>query len=160
MKNKRPTTKRSWSDKLDSGEAHQIKPAPISIAGMRAGQIMLVPTARMIDDYIRAIPAGVSVDVKTMRTQLASKLGAEVTCPIYTGFHLRTVAEAAFEAFDLGAPLADVTPIWRVLDERTPTTTKVSFDARFILEQRAREGLSRAEPTTRERLRGRTRLPR
>ena len=160
MKNKTPTTKRSWTERLNADAPHEIKPAPISIAGMKAGQIMLVPTARMIDDYIRAIPRGASVDVKTMRTQLASTRGAEVTCPIYTGFHLRTVAEAAFEAFNLGAPLTDVTPIWRMLDDRTPTTNKLSFDPSFIFEQRTREGLARSQPTTRERLRGRSRSPR
>ena len=35
-----------------------VKPAPVSIAGMRAGQIMLVPTPRMIADFMSSVPAG------------------------------------------------------------------------------------------------------
>ena len=134
-------TNKSWAEKLNCTKPHEVKPAPISIAGMKAGQIMLVPTPKMIDDFIRAIPQGTSMDVKIMRQQLAAKYNAEVTCPIYTGFHLKTVAEAAFEAFNQGAPLNAVTPIWRVLDERTPTTKKLSYDTAFIFQQRLREGL-------------------
>ncbi|MEP6733689.1 MAG: hypothetical protein ABJE10_23790 [bacterium] len=138
--------KKSWSEKLESTAPHEIKRAPISIAGMRAGQLMLVPTPRMIDEYIRAIPKGHSVDVKRMRMELAEKFGTEVTCPIYCGFHLRTVAEAAFEAHQLGASLRDVTPFWRMLDERAPTTKKVSCGVAFIMKQRARERIPGRNP--------------
>jgi len=51
------------------------------------------------------------------------------------------VAEAAYEAYKKGAKLSAVTPVWRVLDEHTPTTKKLSCGAGFILDQRAREGL-------------------
>ena len=44
--------------------------------------------------------------------------GAEVTCPVTIGYHLRTVAEAAHEALERGAALADITPFWRVLNGR------------------------------------------
>lgn len=43
------------------------------------------------------------MDVKTLRTRRASKYKAEVTDPIIMGFHLRTVAETAYEAFNQGA---------------------------------------------------------
>ena len=55
------------------------------------------------------------MDLKTLRRQLAEKYKAEVTCPITMGFHLRTVAEAAFETHNAGARLSEVTPVWRVL---------------------------------------------
>ena len=134
-------TKTTWSEKLNSSKRHEVKPAPINIAGMKAGQIMLVPTARIVDDFIKTIPKGVSMDVKTMRAKLARKYKAEVTCPITTGYHLKTIAEAAFEAHQHGAKLREITPIWRVLDESTPTTKRLSYDPAFIMEQRAREGL-------------------
>jgi hypothetical protein len=54
---------------------------------------------------------------------------------------LRTVAEAAYEAHKKGAELRTITPVWRVLDERTPTTKKLSCGPGFILKQRAKEGL-------------------
>lgn len=133
---------KSWTEKLNAPAEVVIKPAPISIAGMRAGEIMLVPTSRLIDDFIRAIPQGAQMDVPTLRKTLAREHGTEVTCPIYTGYHLRTVAEAAHEALENGGSLADITPFWRVLDARTPTTRKLSFGAGFVAEQRRREGLT------------------
>jgi hypothetical protein len=133
--------KQTWAEKLDSSRPHEVKPAPISIAGMKAGQIMLVPSAKIVDAFIRTIPKGASIDVPTLRKRLARKYKAEVTCPITTGFHLKTVAEAAFEALGNGAKLTDVAPIWRVLDENSPTTKRLSCGPAFITKHRTREGL-------------------
>ncbi len=133
--------KKSWAEKLNSSRPHEVKPAPINIAGMKAGQIMLVPSAKIVDDFIRSIPKGSSIDVKTLRRKLARKYRAEVTCPITTGFHLKTVAEAAFEALEKGAKVNTIAPIWRVLDEHSPTTKRLSCGPSFIIDQRAREGL-------------------
>jgi hypothetical protein len=135
---------KTWTDKLISDDRHEVKPAPISIAGMRVGEIMLVPTARQIDDFIRALPKGAEMDVKTLRRAMANEHGAQVTCPITTGFHLRTIAEAAYEAYQRTGDVEATTPFWRVVNVETPTITKLSFDAAFVLEQRRREGLSDA----------------
>ena len=134
--------KKTWSEKLADPRPHEVKPAPIDIAGMKAGEIMLVPTPRLLDEFIRAIPRGASLDVADLRKAMAQRFGAEVTCPITTGFHLRTVAEAAFEALSGGAPLEALTPFWRVLDARAPTTKKLSFGSALIAAQRRAEGLS------------------
>jgi hypothetical protein len=114
----------------------------MDIAGMKKGEIMLVPTARMVDAYIRKLPPGANVDVRTLRHRLARQYDAEVTCPITTGFHLRTVAEAAYEAYQSGAALEEVTPFWRVLDEGSPTTGRLACGVAFVREQRAREGIA------------------
>src|ERR1041385_872378 len=106
-----PRPGKSWTDKLHDATPHAVKPAPIDIAGMRAGQMMLVPTPQIVDAYIRTIPPGTDLDLKTVRARLAAQFGAEVTCPITTGFHLRTVAEAAMEARRNGASLADIAPV-------------------------------------------------
>jgi hypothetical protein len=136
------SAKKSWCDRLADETPHVVKPAPIDIAGMKKGEIMLVPTERLVDDFIKAIPHGHSVDVKSMRRELARRHGAEVTCPITTGYHLRTVAEAACERLEEGASADEVTPFWRVLDAKTPTTKKVACGEAFVAEQRAREGLA------------------
>ena len=133
--------KRSWAEKLESARPHEVKPAPIDIAGMKAGQIMLVPSPRIVADFIATIPPGTAMDVKALRQALARKYGAEVTCPITMGFHLRTVAEAAYEAFAAGAEASRITPVWRVLDEHAPTTGRLSCGPAFIVDQQAREGL-------------------
>ncbi len=131
---------KSWTEKLDDGSP-VVKPTPRTVGDVVEGQVMLVPTARQVDDFIRAIPPGVKVDVRALRTALAIEHGAEVSCPVYTGYHLRTVAEAANEALERGMPLADVTPFWRVLDDATPTTKRLTFGTTLLKEQRAREGL-------------------
>lgn len=141
MTTKAATKARTWAEKMTSARPHEVKPAPIDIAGMKAGQIMLVPSPAIVDAFIRTIPRGTSMDVKALRSRLARRYRAEVTCPITMGFHLRTVAEAASEAYASGVPLAKVTPVWRVLDAKAPTTEKLSCGPGFILEQRRREGL-------------------
>ena len=133
--------KKTWSERLHDGTAHQIKPAPIDIAGMKAGQIMLVPTALMVDAFIRTLPKGRSLSAQQLREAMAAAHGAEVTCPITTGFHLRTVAEAAWEALAGGTPVGRLTPVWRVLPPDSLTLKKLSFDSAFIRHQREAEGL-------------------
>jgi len=130
---------KSWTEKLNAPAEPVVKPAPLSIAGMRAGQIMLVPTARMIADFMAAVPSGEAVDALTMRRQLAERHQAEVTCPIYTGYHLRTVAEAALEAHTAGVPVEAITPFWRVLHEQSPTTGRLPNGVAFVAARRAAE---------------------
>jgi hypothetical protein len=103
--------KKTWAQRLHDGKQPEVKPAPINIAGMKAGQIMLVPTAEQVDRFIRSIPRGQSLTAKELRGTLAAAHGAEVTCPITTGFHLRTVAEAAWETLAEGASVNSLTPV-------------------------------------------------
>ena len=131
---------KSWSDKLEQSKS-VVKPTPKTMGDVVEGQTMLVPTARQIDDFIRSIPSGVEMDVRALRTAMALEHGAEVTWPVYTGYHLRTVAEAAHEALERGQPLDAVTPFWRVLNENTPTTGRLSFGRDFVVGRRRAEGL-------------------
>lgn len=139
---------KSWSDKLDQGTP-VIKPTPRSVGDVVEGQTMLVPTARQVDDFIRSIPHGVDIDVRALRTAMALENGAEVSCPVYTGYHLRAVAEAAWEDLQRGAPIDRITPFWRVLDTRTPTTSRLTFGCDFVVGQRRAEGLAEAREEAR-----------
>jgi hypothetical protein len=132
---------KSWTDKLYAVEEATIKPSPRTVGDVVEGQTMLVPTARQVDDFMRTIPAGTSMDVKALRRGMAQAHGAEVTCPVYTGYHLRTVAEAAWEALERGVPIEEIAPFWRVLDESTPTTARLTFGAEFVRARRRAEGL-------------------
>lgn len=134
---------KSWRDKLDQGRA-VVKPTPRSVGDVVEGQTMLVPTARQVDDFIRSIPLGVDMDIRALRTALALENGAEVTCPVYTGYHLRAVAEAAWEDLQNGMPLEQLTPFWRVLDTKTPTTARLTFGKDFVVGQRRAENLPEA----------------
>jgi hypothetical protein len=138
-------TRRTWTEKLNAEAAVVVKPAPIDFAGMKAGEIMLVPTAGVIDAFVRELPRGRYTTIAAMRADLARRFGARVTCPIYTGFHVRTVAEAAFEAHSAGAPLTAITPFWRLIDERTATARRLACGLDFIRERRREEGLDRGQ---------------
>lgn len=134
------TAMKDWSQRLDAGSA-VVKRAPRRFGDIPEGALMLVPTARQLDDFLRTIPAGKQMSVRELRAALAGAHGADGTCPWTTGYHLRTVAEAAHESLERGAPMEQATPFWRVLDARTPTTGKLSFGAGFVAAQRRREGL-------------------
>jgi hypothetical protein len=131
---------KSWTDKLNAGKP-DMKPSPRTVGDVVEGQMMLVPTARQVDDFMRTIPAGASLSVKALRSAMAASQGAEVTCPVYMGYHLRTVAEAAYEALQRGVPVEQIAPFWRVLDDSTPTTERLTFGAEFVRMRRRAEGL-------------------
>lgn len=145
--------KKTWTEKLNAAPRHQVKPAPMDFAGMKKGEIMLVPSPRIVDSFIRSIPPGTSMDIKTLRQRLARKYRAQVTCPVTMGFHVRTVAEAAYEAHMQGTALDAITPFWRVLDEAAPTTRKLACGAAFVARLRAEEGIGSAAPVSRRRAR-------
>ena len=132
---------KSWNERLNTPGINGVKPTPRTIGDVVEGQPMLVPTARQVDDFIRSIPNGVEMDVRALRTALAIEHGAQVTCPVTIGYHLRTVAEAANEDLERGMELSAIAPFWRVLDTNAPTTKKLSFGAEFVAAQRKREGL-------------------
>lgn len=134
---------KSWNDRLNTPGINGITPSPRTIGDVIEGQPMLVPTARQVHAFIRSIPEGMDMNVRALRTALAIEHGAEMTCPVTIGYHLRTVAEAANEDLERGMALGDVAPFWRVVDASTPTTKKLSFGAAFVAAQRKREGLER-----------------
>jgi hypothetical protein len=135
------TARIKWTGRLHDDKPHEVKRAPISIAGMRKGQLMLVPSARLVDDFVRTVKRGHSMDARQLRVALAAASGAEVCCPITTGFHLRTVAEAVGEALARGVAIGRVTPVWRVLPPGAPTLRKLSYDPALLMRQRRFEGL-------------------
>lgn len=135
------TKQKTWNEKLLSSKPHQIKRLDKSFAGMKAGQQMLLPSPKLIDDFIHAIPEGESIDISLMRQTLAKRHQADVMCPIATGFALKIVAEAAFEQLAEGEAIENITPVWRVLDKKSPTLKKVSFDPAIALNQRELEGI-------------------
>ena len=126
--------------KSSTPRTHQVNPAPMDIAGMKKGEIMLIPTPKIIDAFIAKIPRGQSMDVKTFR-QDSRRYKAEVTCPITTGFHLRAVAEVALEKLKGGAELTEITPFWRCWMKVAPTTARLSCGVTFVKKQRKAEGI-------------------
>ena len=134
--------KKTWQQKLDIDQQPQVKKSEKDFAGIRNGQLMLIPTPRMVDAYIRQIPRGKQVDPQTMRRDLAAENHAEVTCPLTTGIFIRIAAEAAWEQYQKGTPLKQLTPFWRVINEKSPTAKKLSFGTEFLKKMREGERLT------------------
>ena len=130
---------KTWTEKFNSSKPFQVKVASSDFGDMKRGQMMLLPDTRVVDTYIRSLDYGHMEDIKTMRGNLAAAHKAEVSCPVVTGIQLRIVTEAAFEAYEAGTPIDEITPVWRVIDEKAPLLKKISFDPQFILDQRAIE---------------------
>jgi len=98
--------------------------------------------ADLTDVYINEIPEGVSVDLKTMRLDLAIEHQADNSCPVTTVIFLRIVSEVAFENYQKTNNLTSITPFWRVVDTKMPIAKKLSCGIDFINNQRKKEGLS------------------
>lgn len=129
----------TWAERIAASDGVDIRPVPEGRRGMTPGKAMLYPSARMVNDAIREIPAGQSITPKELRALLADRHDAEYTCPVTTTMMLRIVAEAANEARGNGSPVSEVTPVWRVLDRRASAMRKLSFDPEWILAERDRE---------------------
>jgi hypothetical protein len=97
---------------------------------------VLVPTARMLEDYIRRLPYGRASDIAAMKKQFASAAGADLTCPVTARLHLHTLCEAAMQTHLDGV---DVTPFWRLIGVDDSTAKKVRGAPELIREMRARE---------------------
>lgn len=129
----------TWNERLDSSPT-EVRPVREGrFKNITADEFMLYPNGRAVDTAVRAIPIGHTLTLKELRTTLAAAHGAAITCPVTTAKSLLVATEAAREAYERGASLADVAPVWRVLDEKTSLLKRISFDPSFLLEQRARE---------------------
>lgn len=135
------SNRKSWKEKLDSKTILEVKQTDKKFADIPANSKMLIATPKIVDDYVRNIPAGSQSSIQTMRNDLAIEYGAEYTCPVTSGIFLRIVAEAAFEEYQSGKPLKSLAPFWRMADEKSPLAKKVSFGPEFIKEMRKKEGL-------------------
>lgn len=133
-------SKKSWAEKMEQDHS-QVKIIDMDFADLKAGSRMYISNPKVIDAYVRTIPKGKSVTMKTMRKDLALDHGAEVTCPITTGIFLRIVAEAAHEQLQQGKSIARITPFWRVIDSTMPLAKKLTFGSKLIREKRKQEGL-------------------
>ena len=133
---------RSWTDKLNSSRPPQVKRLDKAFADMPEGCMMLIASPAIIDDYIRHIPRGTSVDLHTLRNDLAMQFHAEKTCPLTTGIFLRIVAEAAYEQYVQGKPLSRVTPFWRAISVTMPLAKKLSFGAEVVQQLRQKEHIT------------------
>ena len=129
--------KKSWIDKFNQPREKMIKVLDSNFSDMKIGEKMLIATPKIIDEYINQVPKSYTVDMKTMRKDLALTHQAEVTCPVTTGIFLRVVSEASFEKIILGEK--NPTPFWRVVDPKSNLAKKLACGSKFIRDMRALE---------------------
>lgn len=133
---------KSWQEKLlaPKHKAH-VEVIEKPFGGIPAGGRMLVAHPLDVKAYIDAIPAGQSRTITEMRAELASRAGADGTCPLTSGIFIRIVAEAALEEIAAGKSPEQVTPFWRIVDRKSRVLKKLSGGPEFVLARRAAEGL-------------------
>lgn len=136
------TKKKTWREKRDVARQPEVEILAKRFSDMEEGTHMLIASPLTLDAYIRALPRGTAVSMRSLRRDLAAPFNAENTCPLTIGIFLRIVAEAAYEELQAGTPLADITPFWRVIEPKSPLLKKLSFGAAFVQAQRKAEGLS------------------
>ena len=101
---------------------------------------VFLPTARMVDVFVRNLPRGKFSGPQAMKRQFASEAGADLTCPVTTRMHMKTVAEAALSQLAAGSSLSAITPFWRLLGPDDPVGKGLSCGPEFLRERRADEG--------------------
>jgi hypothetical protein len=106
--------KKTWREKLqDDKDLPKVIPNPYKSEGARASGTMLIPAPREVDALMRRVPPGKLTTIDELRTKLAAKHKATVTCPITTGIFAWIAAHAADEASSAGE--SEITPYWRTL---------------------------------------------
>lgn len=133
------TKKKTWLEKLNQPQESKVERIEGRFADIPEGGLMLIATPKILADYLREIPEGQSVDVKTIRKDLAAKFEAEYTCPLTTGIFLRIVAEAEYERYLAGASLSELTPFWRAIEKKSNLAKKLSFGYDFVQNLREKE---------------------
>ncbi|MEZ5997529.1 MAG: hypothetical protein R3B98_02410 [Hyphomonas sp.] len=133
--------RKSWTEKLNSGAHREVKAAPSDFADIKAGQMMLLTTAKDVEAFVKRIPKGREVDIRGLRGGLAKDAGADIACPVVTGICLRIVAEYTGEQLEAGVPAAKVPPVWRAMPAKAPIWKKLENGAEAFRKLRKAEGL-------------------
>ena len=69
---------------------------------MPEGIKMLIPTPKIVDQYVCNIPKSNFKSVKSLRKDMAVDFDAQMSCPMVTGISLRIISEAVYEEHMLG----------------------------------------------------------
>jgi hypothetical protein len=134
-------TAKTWKQKMQAKPPHTVT-LEQTFAGVPAGARLLISCPMELEQYLRTqVPAGETREIQQMRRELAALHGADAACPVSTALFLRTVAEAAWDEIEAGAPVTDVAPFWRVVDPKSPLAKKLRAGSAWIEQQRAAERL-------------------
>lgn len=126
---------KSWTEKLNVKKDIKLVKLEAAFSDIPAESIMFVATPKIVDDYIKEIPKGIQVDLKTLRKDLALEHNADNSCPLSTAIFVRIAAEAAYEEFTQGKNISEITPFWRVIAPGSKMASKLTFGEQFLEKQ-------------------------
>jgi hypothetical protein len=134
--------KKSWKEKFDTAKAPHVDVLKSTFAGLPAGARLLIPSPKLVADYVSSIPRAEARTIAQMRDAFTRSHGVDGTCPITTSMFLRIAAEAALEERQAkDTPVYAMLPFWRVIDRKSPLLAKLSCGPEFIEQMRTAEGL-------------------
>lgn len=128
-----------WIERLERERPLQVKTLEKAFSDIPKGATMLIVTPRMVDEVLRAVPRGRSIDVREIRGMLAQAYQVDHACPVTTGIALRVVAEAACSRMAAGTEVSAITPFWRAVDPDGKLAGKLSCGRAFVEEMRRAE---------------------
>jgi hypothetical protein len=134
-------SKQPWNEKLVKKAEPKVKHIEKRFSDIEENSDMLVATPKIFEEYINRIPEGQFVDIKLIRKELAKKFKADATCPVTTGLFLRIVAESAYEKYQNGIKIPQLTPFWRVISPTSSLAKKLSFGTEFLIKMQKMEGI-------------------
>ncbi|MEN6425525.1 MAG: hypothetical protein ABFE13_09190 [Phycisphaerales bacterium] len=132
--------RKSWREKLENPVAGlpKVCEMPDKWVKTMGGRHVLVPTPKMVDEHIRAVPQRRLTTVGRIRRRLAEPFQADSTCPLTIGIFLRIVSEAAEE--DRQAGRTPITPWWRVVKDDGSLNAKFPGGVEGHAERLRKEG--------------------
>lgn len=130
---------KSWAEKMQSKAPRNVvleKPFP----GVPVGATLHVSSPQAVAEFLRNhTRPGQTLSIPQLRTALANANRADATCPVSTAIFLRIVAEAAWDELIAGAPVANLTPFWRVVEPDSALAKKLRAESEWIAQQRELE---------------------
>jgi hypothetical protein len=136
----------TWTQQVLASTTDEIRLIGRAGPSSSAGRLVLSPSARLVEEYIRDIPEGESRDIATVRRDLAARCGADATSLPALRERLLAIAEAVFDELDDGALLREVAPVWRVrVEDSDVLLSRLSFEPAFLFDLRDSERVHSVE---------------
>ncbi len=126
--------KKTWVEKFHINKEPIVKPLEKTWGKNSEGSLMLIATPQIIENYVKKIELGKTLDISHLREILAKDYKADFTCPLTTGIFLRIMAEANYEKLQNGTPLNEIAPFWRIISPKSPLAKKLTFGKEFLIE--------------------------
>lgn len=130
----------SYQERYDTAKPSYTRVNDKRFADLEAGTTILIPSPADIAAEIEALDVNELIDLSELRRRLATRHGAEGSCPVMTGMNLRIVAEISLEELAAGAPTEAVVPVWKAIDPKSALAEKLPGGVARVTALRASSG--------------------